>query len=273
MAGLQSSTLGTTSHHERKQTTAIPLPIEIRLKIYAYLLKSRRVLRKKAELRTVKCLLFTPSTELPDSESILHDTAILGTSRTTYTEAVQIFYNENCFHHSIPSAGAPSSAPFHLHLPMMRHIRVEYNLNTDLGPRHTEPRHTNSQIDRAISLQLKAIAAHSPLIRTFGLKLISGPINGGDRLKDALTGVTLTGPALGDLAAKVHDHLSISSIANKFWADEEGTEAFHDIRLAVAADDCWETQGFLLPETLPREVTEISGEVWLCNIGELRRRG
>lgn len=150
---------------------------------------------------------------------------------------------------------------------MMRHIRVEYNLNTDLGPRHTEPRHNNSQIDRAISLQLKAIAAHSPLIRTFGLKLISGPINGGDRLKDALTGVTLTGPALGDLAAKVHDHLSISSIANKFWADEEGTEAFHDIRLAVAADDCWETQGFLLPETLPRGVTEISGEVWLCNIG------
>lgn len=272
MINLQQSASKTAFNQERKPTTAIPLPIEIRLEIYGYLLISRGLLRRKAEISTVKATLPTPCTDKrPDPESSLHATAILGTSRTTYTEAVRILYNENRFHYSIPSTGAPSSATFHPHLSMMRHIRLEYSLNTDLEPRHTEPRHTIPQIDRAISLQLKAIAAHSPLLHTFELELISGSINGGDRLQIALTGASLTGPALGDLAAKVHNNLSISSVAHNFWADEERTEAFHDLRLAVAPDGCWESRSFLVPETLRTGVTEISVEVWHCNIGELRR--
>ena len=271
MTGLPFSvvSLGTASKQECKPTTAVPLPAEIRLEIYGYLLRSRRILRNKSELKTEKSPLRDPYTgKLPPSDIILHDTAILRTSRTTYKEAVHILYKENYFRYSISSTGAPSSAPFHLNLSMMRHIHLDYNLNPKLEPRHLEPRHDNRQIDRAISSQLKAIAANCAVICTFRLDLIGTPANETARLQKALSGVTLTGPALDDVAAKVQDCLSLVSIAHKFSSEEE---PYNDLRLAVAPDNCWGRRGLLIPFVLPRGVETDTAEKWYCSLGDLRR--
>ena len=180
------------------------LPAELRLELYEYLLVSSATLRKKTgkivkrradEKKDPSGCAFTKPT--------FHHIAILCTSRTIHQEAMPTLYSGNRFHHSIPNTGIPSSAPMHLHLNLMRDITLEYDFNPSFRSQ------SNQQSDRAIVIQLRAVATQCPFLQNFTLKLICCPYIRMDESKDPLKVLRLTAAALDVVEDKVRDRLNI----------------------------------------------------------------
>ena len=149
------------------------IPPEIRLEIFEHILASTATLRRRTDQIT--------ETYINDENSLsrrlatnptIHHTAVLRTSRSIYYEAVMALYGQNRFRSTISNTRPPCSTPMHPQMGMMRHITLGYNLNW------TAEAHEGYQGDRAIELQLRAVAANCPSLHTFTLILIAPPTIG-----------------------------------------------------------------------------------------------
>lgn len=237
----------------------LSLPPEIRLIIYDLVLTTQNDERADTPKGRLPIVLRRPigvlESGIPPCQPrylLLRDISLLLVSRLITTETLPLFYALNIFHitltfhSSLPFyRNEPSGTPFPLHLPWIRHLRLDYLYRCptvfDVIESLKNPYRYVPDIDTALSNHLSIISFACADLRTFDLCIINQLHTQTFTLYRFLAPPSRTAAVLAELRVRDRVRMSISG---------DNWEGLQELKVVIGGEWRWEREVYLYLPTV-----------------------